>query len=98
MGHGDSAGPRAGGSMLTRTLGLVPVLLLSASVGCHGIDLRPSPDAACTAPAAEGATVHVKAPPQKIVIEQPVCAPPEEAPKGRPESAPAKPPPREGRP
>jgi hypothetical protein len=77
--------------------------MLAAAAGCQLVPLT-SPQPACKAPAetAEGGTIRVKAPPQKIIIEQaqggpaeapwkPVCAPEagkQESGKGKPESAP----------
>src|SRR5262249_62017520 len=68
------------------------VLLLALCQGCV-ITPKGTPGAGCPPPAqtGEGAAIHVKAPPQKIYIEQAECAPPgEEAGKGKPESAPEK--------
>jgi hypothetical protein len=75
-------------------------VLASACAGCQPFLTPPPPSPACAAqpPASAQQTIRVKAPPQKIVIEQAECAPEVEAPQGQPESAPAKPPPKEGRP
>jgi hypothetical protein len=66
-------------------------LILGACPGCI-TGLTGKTGGACPPPAEcpDGSTIRVKAPPQKIFIEQPECAPAAEGCKAKPEAAPEK--------
>lgn len=84
--------------MPNRTLASVAALVLAVSPGCMNLP-KGTPASTCSPARQEGSTVRVKAPPQKIVIEQPEDCCPEEG--ACPEEGETKPTPKkkeEGRP
>ena len=77
--------------MRRRTFASVGALVLALAPGCFTPPRRdPGPGSPPPCQGPEGPTIRVKAPPQKIVIEQPECGPPEQPGTCRPEPAPEK--------
>ncbi len=64
------------------------IVLLACCPGCLTLFKDPTKNCQPEAQGGDGQTIRVKAPPQKIIIEQPECAPASEAPKGQGETTP----------